>query len=155
MIGQPLSKVVRRSAAALLCLSAASCGPQYSAPQQIQTSNPSVTYKYRGDQELLQADQKAATFCNSYQSVPRAVHFGNDRDGGKTVVYDCDQTPGRPPPPQYNSNLTYNYRTDGELLDASRNAQIYCMNNGGQQAVSNIGTGPNGDGSVSFRCVQR
>ena len=35
------------------------------------------------------------------------------------------------PQPQYNPNLTYNYQTDREeLLNASRNAQMYCMNNG-------------------------
>jgi hypothetical protein len=39
--------------------------------QQVKTSNPSVTYEYRGGQELLQAQQNAVTFCNQYGSAPR------------------------------------------------------------------------------------
>jgi len=40
--------------------------------------------------------------------------------------------------PQFNPNVAYSYRTDQELLDASRNAQAYCMNNGSRQVTSNI-----------------
>jgi hypothetical protein len=54
----------------------ASCAPSHSL-QQVKTSNPSVTYEYRGDQELLQAQQNAVTFCNQYGSAPRPARaFG-------------------------------------------------------------------------------
>jgi hypothetical protein len=142
-------------AAAVLGLLAASCAPQYSSPQQVQASNPSVTYKYRSDQELLQANQSASTFCNRYQAVPRTANLTNDPDGSKVVVFECVQTTTAAPVSQFNPNLTYNYRTDQELLDASRNAQIYCMNNGSQQVVSSTATNANGIRTVTFQCSPR
>lgn len=148
--------VTARAAAVLAGVMLASCEPQYGSPQQVQASNPTVTYKFHSDQELVQANQSAATFCNRYQSTPRAASFANDPDGSRVVVFECVQTaPAPPPQPQINPNLTYNYRTDQELLDASRNAQIYCMNNGSQQVVSNIVTNANGTKTVTFQCSPR
>jgi hypothetical protein len=153
---RPFLNVSARAAAALAGLMMASCMPQYSSPQQVQSSNPTVTYKYRSDQELAQANQNAATFCNRYQSVPRTANFGNDPDGSRVVVFECVQTsPPTASQPQFNPNLTYSYRTDQELLDASRNAQIYCANNGSQQMISNIVTNANGTKTITFRCSPR
>jgi len=145
-----------RAAAVIAGLMVASCAPQYSAPQQVEASNPTVTYKYRSDQELVQANQNATTFCNRYQSVPRSASFSNDPDGSNVVVFECVQpAPQAAPQPQFNPNLTYNYRTDQELLDASRNAQIYCMNSGSQQVISNIVTNANGTKTITFQCSPR
>ena len=141
------------AATVLAGLIVASCSPQYSAPQQVQASNPTVTYKYRTDQELVQANQNAATFCTRYQAVARTANFSNDPDGSKVVVFECVQTSPTPAPqPQFNPNLTYNYRTDQELLDASRNAQAYCMNNGAPQMSSNIVANANGTKTITFQC---
>ena len=119
-----LLEVNFRAATVLAGLMVASCAPQYSSPQQMQASNPSVTYKYHNDQELLQVNQSASAFCNQYRAVPRPASFTNGQDGSKVVVFECVQnTMPMSSPPQYNPNLTYNYRTDQELLDASRNAQ--------------------------------
>ena len=148
-------KVTVRSATVLTGLLAASCTPQSSPPQQVQASNPSVTYKYRDDRELLQARQSATTFCNQYQSVPRPANFANDPDGRRVVTFDCVPAAMAAAPPQFNPNLTYNYRTDQELLDASRNAQAYCMNSGSQEAVSSIVTNANGTRTATFRCSPR
>ena len=131
----------------------ASCAPQYSSPEQVQASNPSVTYKYRSDQELIQANQNAVTFCNRYQSFPQTVNIANDPDGSRVVVFECvPASQAATTPPQSNPNLTYNYRTDQELLDASRNAQIYCMNSGSQRMTSNIVVNANGTKTVTFQC---
>jgi len=43
-----------RMIAALLPLMVASCAQPSSSPEQVQSSNPSVTYKYHNDQDLLQ-----------------------------------------------------------------------------------------------------
>lgn len=146
-------KVAVRTAGALAGLLAAACVPQYSAPQQVAANNPSVTYKYRGDQELFQANQQATMFCNQYQATPRAAGFTNDPDGSKVVIFECTQTTMQmAPSQQYSSNLSYSYGSDAELLQASRNAQSYCMNSGQQPVVSNIATGRNGTSTVSFRC---
>ena len=149
-------RIARRhlgTAAALASLLVASCAPQYTSPQQVQATNPTVTYKYHNDQELLQVDQSAATFCNQYRGVPRASSFTKDPDGSNVVVFDCTRvTPPMVQATQFNPNLAYTYRTDQELLDASTNAQIYCMNNGSQQVVSNIVTNADGSRTASFRC---
>jgi len=144
------------AAAVLAGLMLASCAPQYTSPQQVQASNPTVTYKYHNDQELLQVNQSAVTYCNQYRAVPQPASFTNDQDGSKVVVFACVQnTMPMGSPPQYNPNLTYNYRSDQELLNASRNAQTYCMNNGSQQVISNIVTNNDGTRTVTFQCSPR
>lgn len=144
------------AATIMVGLITASCAPQYSSPQQVQETNPSVTYKYSSDQELVQANHSAATFCNRYQAVQQTKSLSNDPDGSRVVVFECVQAmPMAAPLPQYNPNLAYSYRTDQELLDASRNAQIYCMNTGSQQVVSNIVSNPNGTRTVTYRCSPR
>ncbi|MEO5375178.1 MAG: hypothetical protein H7840_13020 [Alphaproteobacteria bacterium] len=151
-----LLKANIRAAAVLSGLLAAACAPLYSPPQQVQASNPNVTYKYHSDQELLQANQNAATYCNRFQSVHRTARFGTDPDGSKVVIFDCVQSSAlAATPTPVNPNLTYNYGTDQELLDASRSAQTYCMRNGSQQVISNIVTNANGTRTVTFQCGSR
>src|SRR3990172_11565714 len=140
-----------RAAAVLAGLIVASCGPEFSSPEEVQTSNPSVTYKYRSDQELVQANASAATFCNRYQSVPRTANFATDPDGSRLVIFEC-VPPSGAPPLQYNANFPHNYRTDPELLHLSRNAQTYCRNSGSQQVISNIVTNSDGSKTITFRC---
>lgn len=140
-------------AAVVAVVVVASCAPQYSTPQQVEAKNPSVTYKYQTDQDLVEANQKAATFCSGYQSTPRAASFSTDPDGRKVVVFDCVPVASMAAPlPPVSPNLTYTYRTDQELLDASRNAQLTCMNRGSRQVISNIVTNVNGTKTVTFQC---
>ena len=99
----------------------ASCGPLPSSQQPVQSSNPSVTYKYRTDQELLQANQNATAFCGQYQTAPRTATLMNNADGSKTAVFECVRT-ALPAPAPVNPNLSYTYRTDQELVQASQTA---------------------------------
>jgi hypothetical protein len=134
----------------------ASCAElQQSSPEQVESSRPTVTYKYRNDEELIQANQRAATFCNQYNFAPRAASFSTDRDGSKVVVFDCVPSSMPAPQPPVNPNLIYSYRTDRELLNASRSAQIYCMNIGSQQVISNVVTNADGSRTVTFQCRRR
>ena len=154
MSSQVLS-VSMRAAVVLATVAVASCVPSHSL-QQVETTNPSVTYEYRGDQELLQAQRNAVAFCNQYQSAPRPARFtSGPSGGGDHVVFECDPNLPAALSPQQASgaNLTYNYRTDQELLDASRSAQTYCMVNGAQVAVSNISTHTDGSRTVMFQCT--
>jgi hypothetical protein len=156
-ISSQFSLVSRRAAVVWATVAVASCTPSHSL-QQVKTSNPSVTYEYRGDQELLEAQQNAVTFCNQYQSAPRPARITSGPSGGSNnVVFECDPNLPTAAPPQQASgpNLNYNYRTDQELLDASWSAQAYCMNNGSQQAVSNIATNADGSRTVMFQCTPR
>jgi hypothetical protein len=124
--------------AATAAATLASCAPGYREPETVQASNPSVTYRYRGDQELLRANQQAAAFCNQYGTMPRTVNLTNNPDGTNTVIFDC---------------LTYTYRTDRELLDASRRADAYCMNYGQRMiSTSSIVTNADGSRTAMFQC---
>jgi type II secretory pathway pseudopilin PulG len=144
------------AAGLMAALLVAACVPQNVPPQQVQARNPSVTYKYRGDQELLQANQNAMTYCSQYQSTARTVSIDDSGDGQKVVVFQCVATgPVVASAPAYNPNLAFNYNTDQGLLDASRNADTYCMANGSQRAVSTIVTNANGTLTVTFQCVVR
>lgn len=148
----PALKAGVKAAAILACLTVLSCAPINTSPEQVQASNPTVTYKYGSDQDLVEANQSAGIFCNQYQSVPRPMNFSNDPDGSKVVIFECIQSSAAVSTPSYNPNLAYNYRSDQELLNASRNAQTYCMNNGSQQVISNVVTNSNGTKTVTFRC---
>jgi hypothetical protein len=147
-------KINIRMVLALLALPVASCTMPSSSPEQIQSSNPSVTYKYQNDQELLQANQSATAYCSQYRGVPQAISFTPDPDGSNDVVYQCvPSTAQAGPQIQANQNLTYSYSSDAQLLDASRSAQTYCMNNDSSSQVSaNITTNADGTKTVTFQC---
>lgn len=145
--------------AVLAALILASCvtNPRSSSPEQVAASNPTVTYKYRNDDELIQANQRAVTFCNQHQALPqpRAESFTTDANGDKLVVFEClpgssiaATTAYRQP----NSDLSYNFRTDQELLNASRDAQVHCLNNGSPEMESNIVSHSDGSKTITFRC---
>jgi hypothetical protein len=93
--------------------------------------NPSVTYTYRTDQELLQANQNATTYCGQYQTTPRTANLSSNADGNKTVVFECVRT-ALPAPAPVNHNLNYTYRTDQELVQAAQTAGAYCQKYGSQ-----------------------
>ncbi len=132
----------------------AACTQPNMAPQQVQATNPTVTYKYSGDQELLQAQQNAMNFCNQYRSVAQTVRIADTSDGYKAVVFQCAPMAAEAVPAQsFSSNLSYNYRTDQELLDASRNAEIYCRTNRSQRAMSTGISSAGGAKTATFQCV--
>ena len=149
-----LRRFPRASVWAVAVLSAgavASCGPLPTSQQPVQASNPSVTYNYRTDQELLQANQNATTYCSQYQTAPRTANITNNPDGSKAVVFECVRTtPPAPPPPA--PSQSYTYRTDQELVQASQTAAAYC---GSQPMTSSIVTNPNGTKTVTFQCGPR
>lgn len=142
--------VVLAAAAVASCTSASS-----HSLQQVEASNPSVTYEYVGDAELLEAQQNAVTFCSRYQSTPRPARITSGSEGGSNhVVFECDPNlPTTPPPEVRGSDLAYTYRNDQELLAAWRNAETYCTNSGRQQAVPSIRTNPDGSKTVVFQCT--
>src|ERR1700730_3719652 len=132
----------------------ASCGPLPSSQQPVQSSNPSVTYNYRTDQELLQANQNATTYCGQYQTAPRTATLTNNADGSKTVVFECVRTALLAPVP-VNPNLSYTYRTDQELVQASQTASAYCQKYGSQPMTSSMVTNADGTKTATFQCGSR
>jgi hypothetical protein len=124
-----------------------------SSQQPVQSSNPSVTYNFRTDQELIQANQRATTYCSQYQTAPRTANITNNPDGSKAVVFECVRTTAPAPPPT-TPGLSYTYRTDQELVQASQTASAYCLKSGSQPMTSSIVTNPNGTKTVTFQCGQ-
>ena len=120
--------------------------------------NPSVTYNYRTDEELLQANRNATAYCSQYQAAPQTGTITNNSDGSKAVVFECMRTalpappPASPPPPP---SLSYTYRTDQELVQASQTAGAYCARSGTQPMTSIMGTNPDGTRTVTFQCGVR
>jgi hypothetical protein len=146
--------------AAMAALMMASCvSTRSSSPQQVDASNPTVTYKYRDDNELIEANQRAINFCTQYQALPQAQTFALDTDGRNIVVFECVPAASLPVVQiqirEPNADLRYDYRTDQELLDLSRNAQVYCLNSGAPEMESNIEVNANGSKTVTFRCSPR
>jgi hypothetical protein len=132
----------------------ASCAELPTSQQPVQSSNPSVTYNYRTDQELLQANQNATTYCSQYQTAPRTANITNNPDGSKAVVFECVRTTFPVPPPAAPSQR-YTYRTDQELVQASQTAGAYCLKYGSQPMTSSIVTNPDGTRTVTFQCGLR
>jgi exopolysaccharide biosynthesis predicted pyruvyltransferase EpsI len=133
----------------------AACGPLASSQQPVQASNPSVTYNYRTDQELVRANQNATTFCSQYQTAPRTANLTNNSDGSKTVVFECVRTAASPAPVPVSPNLSYSYRTDQELVQASQTASAYCQQNGSLPMTSRVVTNSDGSRTVTFQCGPR
>ena len=127
-----------------------------SAPQAVQATNPSVTYNYRTDQELVTANQSAATFCSQYQTAPRTYNITSNSDGSKTVVFECVRTTAAlpAPAPVPPAPLTYSYRTDQELVQASQTASAYCAQNGALPMTSRVTTNADGSRTVAFQCAR-
>jgi len=131
----------------------AACAQLPSSQQPVQASNPTVTYNYRTDQELLRASQNATTYCGQYQTAPRAATLSNSADGSKTAVFECVRT--SVPPPPVNPNLSYTYRTDQELVQASQTASAYCLRYGSQPMTSSMAANTDGTRTATFQCGAR
>jgi hypothetical protein len=135
----------------------AACGPIHSAgPQQVYAANPSITYNYSTDQELLQAGDRASVFCSQYQArTMRSGTISQNPDGTNSVSFEC--VPVAAPagtvaavPPAV--PMTYSYTTSQELLTASQNAESYCLRQG-KRSSATVTTNPDGTKAATFQCV--
>ena len=148
------------SVALLTAGSVAACTTVPSSPQAVQATNPTVTYNYRTDQELVTANQNATTFCSQYQTTPRTANVTSNSDGSKTVLFECVRTtaalpaPAPTPVPVNPNVLSYSYRTDQELVQASQTASTYCAQNGALPMTSRVSTNVDGSRTVTFQCAR-
>jgi len=133
------------------------CAPIYPAgPEQVYSNNPSVTYNYSTDQELLLAKQKADAYCSQYQTtVPRSGSITSNPDGTNSVSFEC--VPVVTPPAAVAmapamAPYTYTYRTTQELLMGSQNADAYCLKYG-KRSNATILNNPDGSKTATFQCV--
>ncbi len=130
----------------------AGCGSSRHEPEAVASANPTITYKYHGEQELLQANDKAYSYCSQYKAVPRTVRIERDTDP-HVVVFECLPNGGGPVTTvqTFTPNTPYTYRSDEELLDTSRNARAYCVAHGGQPTET-ITNNPDGTRSIAYSC---
>lgn len=148
------------SVALLTAGAVAACSQVPTSPQAVQATNPTVTYNYRTDQELVNANQNATTFCSQYQTTPRTANVTSNSDGSKTVLFECVRTtasvpsPAPTPVPVNPNVLSYSYRTDQELVQASQTASAYCAQNGGMPMTSRVSTNVDGSKTVTFQCAR-
>ena len=148
------------SVALLTAGAVAACVQVPTPPQAVQATNPTVTYNYRTDQELVTANQNATTFCNQYQTTPRTANVTSNSDGTKTVLFECVRTtaavpaPAPTPVPVNPNVLSYSYRTDQELVQASQTASTYCAQNGALPMTSRVTTNVDGSRTVTFQCAR-
>ena len=129
--------------------------PFPSSQQPVQSTSPSVTYNYRTDQELIQVNQRATTYCSQYQTAPRTASIKNNPDGSKAVLFECVRTTTPPAPPATTPSQSYTYRTDQELVQASQTAGAYCLSQGSQPMTWRMGTNADGTKTVTFQCGPR
>jgi hypothetical protein len=129
------------------------CSTPSSPPEQVSASNPTVTYAYHGDEELIKANQQAQVFCDRYQGAPHAISISATADGGKSAVFECQKAQPAMivlvPPSSY---LSASYQTDQELLSASRNARLYCLNTGLRGLTTSIRPNAIAGNTVTFQC---
>ena len=147
--------VLATAVVASACVASSDSSPH--SLQQVRTTNPSVTYDYGGDEALLQASQNAATFCSQYNATPGPARITHNPNGGtNSVVFECGPNPPTAvvTQPVAAPNLAYSYRTDEELLAASRTAEAYCANDASHGVVSNITPNTDGSKTVTFKCVR-
>lgn len=147
--------IIGTTAMAAAVLTASCASTPSSSPRQVAENNPTVTYQYRTDDELIQANQRAISFCEPYRTLPRAQHFSENSEHQKTVVFECVSSMQIAPIRQPDSELRYDYRSDQELLDVSRNAQIQCRDSGRPEMSSSVVVNPDGSRSVTFHCSPR
>jgi hypothetical protein len=83
-------KVTVGAAAVLAGLMVASCAPD----------TPNVSYTFHNDEEFLQANQDAASFCKLHGAIPRRAHITDNpadpddkkgRVGSMSIAFNCVQ----------------------------------------------------------------
>lgn len=139
-------------------------GPYSSSPQQVGESKPDVTYSYRGDQELVEATRRAEDYCRTYNSWSRNAGISENTDGSKNVLFKCDRPIAvvaaaplpavYPPPRPVQPSVTYTYRSDQELVDATSSATSYCMQFSGRPRTVQVTPNVDGSRTVVFDCLR-
>lgn len=147
---------IRAAAALALAVGAGACVAPMPPPQQTDATEPKVAYSYSTDQDLIEVTRKAETYCSKYATWPRNSGITQNPDGTKSVQFTCDRPiaavapPPRPVPP----TVSYSYRTDQELIEASRSAQTYCQQFGSNARSGHVNRNADGTKTVAFDCYR-
>lgn len=152
-------------AAMLGVLLVPACAVQSSStPMQTQATTPTVTYRYTGEPQLIQANRDAVGFCSQYQLAAKAQSVTDMVDGSKSAVFQCvpatvpmavlvPVTPVAPTTVLLSPRVSYTYTTDAQVMQGSRSADAYCHANGGVRAISNVTQNVDGTRTLNFECA--
>jgi hypothetical protein len=137
-----------------------SCSEYSRGAVQTRASKPVVSYVYSDDEGLMDATRKAEGYCAQYGAWATTEDIVS-RSDGRHVTFVCDQP--RAPiataptttvvvPPQ--SPVSYPYRDERSLVDATANAQRYCIGFNAYARSTIVTTNADGSRTVSFECVR-
>jgi hypothetical protein len=151
----------------------AACVAAPREPQAVSATKPTITYSYTDDRSLMEATRKAEAYCGPYNSWPRTDSFYNRPEGGRNVTFVCDQprtaaavapqsavivsqpavvapsaVPTTPPA------VSYSYRDDRGLVEASNMAARYCMGYSAQARSTLVQSNVDGSKTITFDCVR-
>lgn len=152
-------RVTRGALVLLLSAMVASCGTTGGRAIPVQETAPSVSYDYTGDEGLIDATFQAEAYCRQFNSWPTTTSMDVASGGGSTVTFVCDQTRAtaytgtQPPPLPANPTVSYSYRNDQGLIDATNQAQRHCADFGAHARSYTVTTGADGGRTVVFECV--
>jgi putative hemolysin len=153
------------AAVALAALTLAACVAP--SGEAVHANRPSVSYAYASDRDLVDISRRAEAYCRSYGGWPRMVDVVNRGDGQRTITYECDPTTTPPgvasaappataaPAPPTRPGVSYSYRTDQDLVEATQRAEAHCRQAGGRTrtaGIANITTNSDGSRTVYFTC---
>jgi hypothetical protein len=151
-----LTAVVGCAAAGL-----AACAPP--AGEATSAGRPNVSYAYTTDRELVDISRRAEAYCRTYGGWPRTTNVISRGDGTQAISYECD--PVAPPatvatvapvpaplPLPARPTVAYSYRTDQELVDATRNAETQCRQMDARSRTTAINANVDGSRTVVFAC---
>jgi len=161
----------------LLLVSAATlaaCGSaSHKEPEVTSVTKPTITFSYTDDRSLIEATRKAEDYCAQHNAWPRTESFFNRPEGGRNVTFICDQprtaalvapssaavvsqpatatgaaVPASPPA------VSYSFRDDRGLVEASNMAARYCMNYSAQARSTLVKNNNDGSKTITFDCVK-
>lgn len=141
----------------------AACAVQNREPVAVSQTKPSITYSYVNDQGLVDATRKAETFCTTYNAWPSTQNIYTQPEGGRNVTFVCDQprvaAAVSPAPmivtaPAPQPMVSYTYRDDRGLVDATGTAARYCAGFAAQARSTVVQNNTDGSKTIGFECVR-
>ena len=156
----PIPEIVWPAAVLLAAAALGACTVYSRGAVQTQATKPVVSYVYSDDEGLMEATRKAEGYCAQYSAWPTTEEIVTKSDG-RHVTFVCDQprsavvtapTTTVVVPPQ--SPISYPYRDDRSLADATTSAQRYCAGFNGYARSTIVTNNADGSRSVSFECVR-
>lgn len=152
-------RIARSLTALLVGAAVASCGTPAGRAVSVQETSPSVTYTFTDDQGLIDSTLQAEAYCREFNAWPTSTGVHTAPDGSR-MTFVCDRartaahTGAQPPPIPLNPTVSYTYRHERGLIDATTQAQRHCAGFGAQAQMTTITTGADGSRTVVFECVR-